>query len=271
MKVQVSGVPIQVEVTGHGPPVILVHCGASSHRQWAHLAACLLPHHRVYMPDLFSHGGTPDLPLSDDFRLDIEAQIVGAVLAAAGGTADVVGHSYGGALAAWWTLHHPEGIGRLVLIEPTLFGVLPVGSAQAHTAEAWLRPILEPMRDGDVEPACRAFFDGLLGPDAWSILPESRKVHIRHQMTVSLAPATVAQSDPRVHGAAWEQLRVPTTLVQGEITADAWKHTVAALAARLPLAAPVVTVGGGHMAPLTHANEIARAVLQALSGPLTSR
>ncbi len=269
MKVEVAGVPIHVEETGQGPCVILVHCGASSHRQWAHLAACLMPHHRVLMPDLFSHGGTPDLPTRDAYRLDIEAEIVGAVLAAVGGTADIVGHSYGGALAAWWALHHPEGIGRLVLIEPTLFGVLPPGSAEVHTAETWLRPILEPMQSGDVEPACRAFFDALLGPDAWGMLPETRRVHIRHQMAVSLAPATVAQADARVHAARWEDLRVPTTLIQGEITADAWKHTVAALAARLPHAAPVVTVGGGHMAPLTHSNEVANAVLQALTLPLT--
>ena len=57
-----------------------------------------------------------------------------------------------------------------------------------------------------------------------------------------------------------EAVEVPVLLIEGGRTPAVIAATQAALAARLPDAGRVVIEGAGHMAPITHPEEVAAAI-----------
>ncbi len=86
---------IAYDVTGHGPPVLLLHAGIGDHRMWDAVADLLVATRTVVRPDLRGFGASPapDRPFRhiDDVR---------DVLVAAGFvSAAVVGNSFGGRVA----------------------------------------------------------------------------------------------------------------------------------------------------------------------------
>ncbi len=100
---------------GSGPPIVLLHGLADSHRTWRLAAPALATRFRVVMPDLPGHGlsGRPDAP----YTLEWYADTLVAWLDAAGiDRASLVGHSYGGGVAQWMALRARARIDRLVLV-----------------------------------------------------------------------------------------------------------------------------------------------------------
>lgn len=265
MVVEVGGVPVAVQDVGAGPPLVLVHCGAASHREWGELAAQVRGHRRVLAPDLFAHGDTPAWPGDRSFLLRHDAQLVGAVLGEAGGQPDAVGHSYGAASTAWWALHHPGAVRRLVLVEPTLFGILDPATEAGRACAAWIAPMIDAIHEARWTDAADGFFEALLGPGGWRMMPAVRKARAIAQMEVSLGPATLAQTTPQVREAPWEQLAVPTTVVVGTASPPAFRAVAEELTRRLPDATIREIQDAGHMAPLTHGPALAAILAEALA------
>ncbi|MBN8451901.1 alpha/beta hydrolase [Accumulibacter sp.] len=52
-----DGEKIHVQVTGEGPPIIMLHGWTASHLEWAPFLDQLTPHHRVFRWDARGHGG----------------------------------------------------------------------------------------------------------------------------------------------------------------------------------------------------------------------
>jgi epoxide hydrolase 4 len=116
--VQSSGVRLHFVEAGAGLPAILLHGIPESWRAW-HRLIPVLAHSgfRVLAPDLRGYG-LSDKPRSvDDYRADLLAEDVAAVVGASGGRrASVVGHSWG-ALAAWlFAMRYPDMIERLIIM-----------------------------------------------------------------------------------------------------------------------------------------------------------
>jgi pimeloyl-ACP methyl ester carboxylesterase len=105
-------------VAGAGAPVIHMHA-ASGFRETAPLAG-LAEKFRVYAPVVPGFDGTKvhDDVASMEALAALEAEFADAVI---GATADVIGHSFGGWLAAWYTVGHPDKVGQLVLECPAGF------------------------------------------------------------------------------------------------------------------------------------------------------
>ncbi|MEV6282150.1 alpha/beta fold hydrolase [Kribbella sp. NPDC051770] len=109
-----DGTPIAYDKLGAGPAVVLV-CGGSVDRMSnAPLAALLAEHFTVYNYDRRGRGDSGDAP---EYAVEREFEDLGAVIAAAGGTAYVYGTSSGAALALLATASGLP-VGRLVLWEP---------------------------------------------------------------------------------------------------------------------------------------------------------
>jgi pimeloyl-ACP methyl ester carboxylesterase len=111
----VDGTSIAWTEVGSGPPLVLLHGLADSHRTWRAVAPQLASRFRVLMPDLPGHGlsGRPDAP----YTLDWYAHTLGAWLDAANvERAHVVGHSFGGGVAQWMLLNGRARVDRLVLV-----------------------------------------------------------------------------------------------------------------------------------------------------------
>src|SRR5688500_17848974 len=107
---------------GSGPAVILVHGSLSNGRQRRALAERLQDRFRVLSLDLYltqREGG----PVVGDFSFADDVAFVEALLAEHAG-AHLVGHSYGGVVAARAALNRRDQLASLTLIEPSCFHLL---------------------------------------------------------------------------------------------------------------------------------------------------
>ncbi len=119
--VSVDGVRTYYRVTGCGPPLVLVHGLAVSHRSWDATTQALAEHHTVYALDLPGFGYS-DKP-SGFASARQEAAFVDRFLAALEiDAATVIGHSTGGAVALWLAIEHPARIARLVVVDASEIG-----------------------------------------------------------------------------------------------------------------------------------------------------
>ena len=114
---RVDGTSIAWTELGSGPPIVLLHGMADSHRTWRRAAPALASRFRVLLPDLPGHGfsARPDAP----YTLDWYARtLLGWLDAVDVGRAHLVGHSFGGGVAQWMLLEQPQRVDRLVLVAP---------------------------------------------------------------------------------------------------------------------------------------------------------
>lgn len=110
---------------GSGPPVVLIHGGASDSNDWIETITPLSQSYTFYAPDMLGYGLTerdkPGYYLSEfvDFILDF-IKTVGLD----SDTISLVGHSLGGRICLDIALQHPEKVRRLVLIDSVGFARL---------------------------------------------------------------------------------------------------------------------------------------------------
>jgi pimeloyl-ACP methyl ester carboxylesterase len=104
--------------TAAGMPVVLLHGLAVSHRYLMPTADALATHHPVYVPDLPGFGLTGEPATVYD--PNAHARHVAALMDRLGiGPACVLGHSFGGEVAARLAVDHPHTARALVLVGPT--------------------------------------------------------------------------------------------------------------------------------------------------------
>jgi 3-oxoadipate enol-lactonase len=105
-------------VSGHGPPLILLHGLSCSVGWWGRNIVPLSEHFRVYAVDLIRFRGPPPRP---PFSLGEAARRMAAWMTAVGlDHAFVAGHSMGGHIAAELAADHPSLVDRLVLVAPAV-------------------------------------------------------------------------------------------------------------------------------------------------------
>jgi pimeloyl-ACP methyl ester carboxylesterase len=111
---EVNGINLYYESLGSGPPMILLHGGLMSGETFGPILPALAAEHRVIVVDLQGHGRTADIDRPLDHKLlahDIAALIDHLGL----DRPDLVGYSFGGGVAFWTAVQHPEKVGKLVV------------------------------------------------------------------------------------------------------------------------------------------------------------
>jgi pimeloyl-ACP methyl ester carboxylesterase len=109
------GTELFYEEAGDGPPLVLLHGIADTHRTFRRVLPHFARHHRVIAPDLPGCGlsGRPDA----SYSLEWQADVIGAFLQALGlEQVDLLGHSYGGGVAQYMLLKHRHRVRRLALV-----------------------------------------------------------------------------------------------------------------------------------------------------------
>jgi pimeloyl-ACP methyl ester carboxylesterase len=102
---------------GQGMPLVLLHGFMANHANWWHLAQALSPHLRCICPDLLGFGQSSQPDIAYDIACQVEfirrftqaLQISPFVL---------VGHSFGGWVAASYALNYPADLKGLILLAP---------------------------------------------------------------------------------------------------------------------------------------------------------
>src|SRR5688500_12951709 len=108
---------------GAGPGVVCLHSNASTSGQWRALMELLAPKLHVLAPDTYGAGRSPAWPSDRKVTLRDEVALIEPVLAKAGDSFALVGHSYGAAIALVAAITQPERVRCLALFEPTLFAL----------------------------------------------------------------------------------------------------------------------------------------------------
>ena len=110
-----SQASIWYEEQGSGDPLILIHGGAVDSRFFEHNVGPLAAHFRVIATDLWGHGRTADR--EGPFSLaSFSADVAALVEQVAGGSANVLGHSIGAAVALDLTMRTPKLVRQLIAI-----------------------------------------------------------------------------------------------------------------------------------------------------------
>jgi pimeloyl-ACP methyl ester carboxylesterase len=129
LRLDVSGHRVHYLKSGGGPPVLLLHGGASDSRDWLGTMAALSGRFTFYAPDIigFGQSGRKEagyyLSEFTDFALDLIGRLALDGLA-------VVGHSLGARIGLDVALRQPEKVSKLVLIDAAGLGkVTRFGSA----------------------------------------------------------------------------------------------------------------------------------------------
>lgn len=267
---EVDGRVLHYITAGHGKPLVFVHGGAGSARQWKHLYQHFSRTRRVVAYDLIGCGANP--PIAVDLSLDptreMEAKLFSyeddarallAVIDAFGGTADVVAHSAGGIGAILAALERPAAIPTLTLFEPVLLQLLHETN---HPAFAPVREFALNYRriyqiDGP-RAAMASFVDFWIGRGGWQSLPEP----VQQSMVVGASRLYVEwggllYDESLMRADDLARLTLPVLYFRGEHTVEPMKRVTEIVLTQLRNSRFVIVPGANHMAPFTHATEVA--------------
>lgn len=114
-----AGIRTNYHDSGTGFPLLMIHGsgpGVSAWANWRLVMPELAQRARVIAPDMVGFGFT-DRPAGQQYNMDVwVAQAVGLLDALGIERADLVGNSFGGALALALAIRHPQRVRRLVLM-----------------------------------------------------------------------------------------------------------------------------------------------------------
>jgi len=123
----VNGVQLHWVEAGAGPLVILLHGFPEHWYAWRHqIPALAAAGFRVLAPDMRGYNLSEKPRGVRHYRLDVLARDVAELVRHAGAErAHVVGHDWGGLVAWWVAISHPEVVERLVVLNAPHPAVLP--------------------------------------------------------------------------------------------------------------------------------------------------
>lgn len=235
-----NGVRLHHEEHGRGEPIVWIHGTASSSLVWPRSAIDAMSElGRVIVYDRRGYGRSEHrgvFEISVDEHVQDAAALIRAVRAA---PAVVVGRSYGGEVALGLELRHADLVRALVLLEPASFSLDPEANAWADD----LRRKVDEAAARDPGSIAETFLRSVLGDAAWeSFKPEVKRMYAED------GPAIAAE----VRGAFLEvsqgdlaRISVPTLIVAGEGSREAFRRVSERVAAAIP-GARLELVGGGH-------------------------
>jgi pimeloyl-ACP methyl ester carboxylesterase len=247
---------------GNGPGVVCLHGNASSSSQWRTLMEHLAPRFRVFAPDSYDAGKGPHWPSDRVIRLRDEAALIEPVLARAGSSIALVGHSYGAALALIAAVANPGRIGAMVLYEPTLFALLDTETPSPNDADG-IRSTVDSataaLDEGKPDEAAERFIDYWMGPGSWMRTPEARKPAIVESVTNMRRWAHALFTEPTPLD-AFRALDVPILYMVGKRSPLSALGVARLLTGALPSVEVREFETLGHMGPITHPDQVNHAI-----------
>src|SRR5215207_6685506 len=116
MLLRVNGITLNVEQSGTGRPLLLLHGFTGSAATWAPLIGALPLHFHMIAPDLIGHGRSDSPPDAERYRMERCVADLLALLDALGvERTDVLGYSMGGRVALHLAAAAPGRFRSLIL------------------------------------------------------------------------------------------------------------------------------------------------------------
>ncbi|MFD4526217.1 alpha/beta fold hydrolase [Streptomyces sp. NPDC058470] len=245
-------------VFGHGAPVICLPGGPMQASVYLGDLGGLSAHRQLVMPDLRGTGQSQTPEDASSYRCDRLVDDVEALREHLGlEKVDLLAHSGGTNLAALYAARHPERVGRLALITPSVMAVGLAITGELRRETARLR------RDEPWFPAAfaalEAITSGRATDDSWeAVAPflygrwdERARAHhaaedAQRNNEAAAAYGAEGAFDPDATRAALAQLGAPVLLLAGEADLNSPPRAMTELAELFPNATLVVQPGAGH-------------------------
>lgn len=251
---------------GSGPAVILLHSGASSHRQWRRLIDELRPSCRVLAPNLYGYGGTTAWDEDGAQTLASQARIVIELTSLINGPVSLVGHSMGGAVAVKAAEMIPGRVSRLVLLEPNPFHLLRDNGR--HEAFAEVQALRDCTRadfgTNRWTAVAERFTEYWVGPGSWARLPAERQAAFERNLLPTYHEWDALWSE-RTTLEDLQVLPKKTMLLRSADAPRSIREICELLSAAFPHWRYEIIAEGGHMAAVTHPQQVNPLVMEFLA------
>jgi pimeloyl-ACP methyl ester carboxylesterase len=241
-----DGARLEYEVVGSGPPLVMLHGVLSSRRAFSRQIAAFSERFRLIIPSARGHDGS-DMELPPNYGAgSSDVDDLCAVLAAERvERVRLVAHSSGGASAFVFACRRPERVDRMVLIEPSLFGILLAAEREEYFPP-FERILTAAMSQGPISALCETL---ALAGEFWAKLDsdeQASRIQALSPMAPLLAPHLQSLLQLPATEADVRGLSPPTMLFYGTASLpvhDAIAHRFRHLRPDLPLN---TIEGAGH-------------------------
>lgn len=253
---------------GVGRPLVLIHGVGMDLAMWDAVAADLRGHRRIVRYDMLGHGQSAK-PAGPYRLADFVAQLGRLIVELDLGTVDLVGFSMGGLVAQAYAIAHPDGVGRLVLVN-TVYDRSP-------EQRAAIAARVDDVRNGAFAASVDAAIDRWFTPS----FRQTRAAEVdrvrRHLLGNDLdayaaAYAVFASSDTELV-AATGSIRSPVLVITGSDDQRSTAAMARALAANVPDGRAEIIEGQRHLTPIEVPSRLAASILAFVDNnqPLESR
>ena len=266
---------------GAGQPVLFVHGIPTDYRAWNSQVDAISGDYRaIAFSRRYAYPNKRNGDLQDSTVENNAVDLVGFIKKLGVAPVHLVGHSYGGFIAAYCAAKNPELIRSLILVDPAASTILikdpknPVQflsllltkpstalSAAKFTTKS-LNPSLAAVHRGDLDTALRLNVDGIMNRDgAFEQFSESVRAMMKDNAR------TVAELDTRLPVFTNEDARrivAPTLLINGANSPKFFHTIVDELAKATPKSEVVRISGSAHFPHLENPSEFNTQLLEFL-------
>ncbi|MBI3405393.1 MAG: alpha/beta hydrolase [Acidobacteria bacterium] len=269
--VRVNGADLAYVEKGNGQAVVLVHGSLVTMHSWdAQIAALSKKYHvisysrRYHTPNPQFITGDPPYTVQNQ-----EADLIEFLKALRLGPVHLVGHSYGGVLAALVAKDHPELVRSMILIEPGTYSLLPLNEAtmaiSSEMTEAF-KEAANAFQSGDDKKGIVALMNLVFRPDgSWDSIPEIHQKEMLANVTSLKASLQAGVPAPKMTCDDVKKIKAPALLMNGEKTAPEFRMIVDEFQRCLPKSKRVTIAGANHGLVFTAAEKVNRALMEFLA------
>lgn len=242
-----------------GTPVLFAHCSLAGSGQWKKMMEALAEERPALAPDLPAHGRTAPTPEGGALQRHA-AQIFIELLERRGRPCHLVGLSLGAAVLGRVAAERPDLCASVTLAEPIWFHLLrPAGEiAAAEDEERSIERVRALRAEQGLDAEVRAFMERWAEPGLYDRLkPEAQAGLARTFARLSADFDWVIDwPEGQIGLEDLAAMTVPTLVIAGELSPLPARAVAGTAAKTIPGARLHVVEGGGHMAPVSHREEV---------------
>lgn len=282
-RIQTSTIALDSIQLGDGPDLVLSHGLAANQAFWYfRIAPAFAREFRVTLYDLRGHGNS-ELPptgyrtrdLAEDLRALMDAREIE--------TADLVGHSFGGAVSLHFAVLYPDRVRSLTIIDARLHALQPFNSDEDRPywdeqrdrlharglrappgTPRWLMPMLEELESSQADPRSPGMPPGLpAGNELWD--PNRRSARRWLKLVRETSFLDDLRDTAGLTADAIASLEVPVLLLYGD--QSLLLKSFQELSRLLPHAQTRILKNAGHFFALVRPDCVVEAVLPFLRDP----
>ncbi|APA88452.1 alpha/beta hydrolase [Paraburkholderia sprentiae WSM5005] len=259
----VNGTHLAYTEAGEGETVVFVHGAWSDTRAWAAQRDAVSAHYRFVAYSMRYH--TPNEWQDNGSLYSMQthtADLAAFIKSLNVGPVHVVGHSFGGQVAAQLAMEHPELVKSLVLEEASIFTVLdsPAGKAAAGDFFKPAPLAKDALKMGDSLKATQVMLDSVLGDsNGWDKLPPSFTAMFSDNAK-TMGPF-MAATPPAVGCVQVGTIKVPTLIIEGDHSIAFFREIDNVLLRCIAGSERVVITGADHLVQLRNPKAMNDALL----------